>query len=566
MLLSQLIGKRSKESPADATLVSHALLLRGGYIRQVANGIYSLLPSGIRVIRKIENIIRDEMNAIGGQEVLMPVVLPRELWDESGRYESVGPELLRFKDRTNHDMVLAMTHEEAVVHLARNEARSYRSYPFMLYQIQTKFRDEPRSRGGLIRVREFTMKDAYSFHRDISSLEEFYSRCADAYSRIFARCGIPEVKCVKSDTGMMGGRVAHEYMLLTDSGEDTIVACKQCDYIANLEVAQCKQIPVEQHPAALAKVHTPGKLSIQDVAAFLNVSESQTAKVVFYESDSAERPVMVLIRGDIEVNEVKLAKFIGVAPVSASEQTMLKTGAVPGFASPVGIHDCRVIADESLIMTTNLVAGANETDYHYINFDLKRDGGGCEIADIGTVKEGDCCPLCGGTLMFRRGIEVGNIFQLGTKYTETLGMRYLDENGAECTPIMGCYGIGIGRLMASVIEARHDTFGPLWPLSIAPFTVHIIALNLKAHERERFSTPVYNLLCTDGIEVIYDDREERPGVQFVDADLIGAPLRLIFSNKNLNTNMVEWKTRDGSSKGLTDVDQIISFVKSFVNQ
>lgn len=367
MLLNQLIGKRTKEVPREASLVSHAYLIRGGYIRQVANGIYSLLPLGLRVIRKIENIVREEMNAISGQEVLMPALLPRELWDESGRYESVGPELMRLKDRAGHDMVLAMTHEEAAVHLARNEANSYRSYPFMLYQIQTKFRDEPHSRGGLIRVREFTMKDAYSFHRDQASLDEFYERCANAYKRIFTRCGIPEVIKVQSDTGMMGGQVAHEYMLITDSGEYTIVVCKECDYTANLEVARCKWIQDKQQPSALTKVHTPGKQSIKDVAAFLNVSESQTAKVVFYESDSASQPVMVLIRGDIEINENKLTKLIGVVPAAASENTMLKTGAIPGFASPIGIHDCRVIVDASVTNSTNLVTGANEIDYHYIN-------------------------------------------------------------------------------------------------------------------------------------------------------------------------------------------------------
>ncbi len=563
MLLNQLIGQRTKEVPREASLVSHAYLLRGGYIRQVANGIYSLLPLGIRVIRKIENIIREEMNAINGQEVLMPVAQPRELWDESGRYESVGPELMRFKDRTGHDMVLAMTHEEAALHLARNEAGSYRSYPFMLYQIQTKFRDEPRSRGGLIRVREFTMKDAYSFHRDQASLDEFYDRCANAYNRIFTRCGIPEVRKVQSDTGMMGGRVAHEYMLLTDSGEDTIVICKECDYIANLEVAKCKWIPEKQQLSALTKVHTPGKQSIKDVAAFLNVLESQTAKVVFYESDSAGQPIMVLIRGDIEVNENKLEKLIGVVPAAASEKTMLKTGAVAGFASPIGIHDCRVIVDESIAGATNFVTGANEIDYHYINFDLNRDAGEYEIIDIATVKDGDICPLCGEALLLKRGIEVGNIFQLGTQYTDRMKMRYLDETGQECTPLMGCYGIGIGRLMASVIEARHDKFGPLWPRAIAPFSVHIITIDLKDDEKVGFSTPIYHELCTKGIETVYDDREERAGVKFAEADLIGAPLRLIFSGKNLESRTVEWRSRDGSEKGLIQVDQVVSFVRNY---
>lgn len=563
MLLSQLIGIRTKETPSDASLVSHSFLLRGGYIRQVANGVYSLLPLGLRVIRKIENIIREEMNAINGQEVLLSALLPRELLDESGGYESVCPELMRFKDRAGHDMVLAMTHEEAAVHLARNEAKSYRQYPFMLFQIQTKFRDEPHSRGGLIRVREFTMKDAYSFHRDQASLDEFYDKCADAYSCIFTRCGIPEIKKVHSDTGMMGGRVAHEYMLLTDSGEDTIVVCNGCDYIANLEVARCKWTSEKEQPSALTKVHTPGKQSIKDVAAFLNVPESKTAKVVFYESDSAGKPVMVLIRGDIEVNENKLEKLIGVVPAAASETTMLKTGAIPGFASPIGIHDCMVIVDESLAGATNFVTGANEADYHYINFDLDRDAGEYEINDIATVKDGDMCPLCGGPISLKRGIKVGKIFQPGTRYTERMRMRYLDETGQECTPLMGCYGIGIGRLMAAVIEARHDKYGPIWPRPIAPFSVHIITIDLKEAEKEAFSTPIYHELCAKGIETVYDDREERAGVKFAEADLIGAPLRLIFSGKNLDLKLVEWKSRDGSEKGSILVDQVMSFVSNY---
>lgn len=564
MLLSQLIGKRTKEIPADATLPSHAILLRGGYIRLVANRIYSLLPIGIKVIRKIEDIIREEMDRVGGQEVLMPVVLPRELWDESGRYVSVGSELLRFTDRTDHEMLLAMTHEEAVVHLARNEARSYRSYPFMMYQIQTKFRDEPRSRGGLIRVREFTMKDAYSFHRDNQSLEEFYEQCADAYDRIFSRVGIPEVKKVLGDSGMMGGRISHEFMLLTESGEDTIVTCQKCDYISNLEVAQCTRTADNTPHEPLTKVATPGKKTIQEVSDFLGVPPHKTAKVVFYKEDSSGIPVMVLIRGDLEVNELKLAKIIGVLPQAADETTMLKTGAVPGYASPVGIRNCRIIADQSVELAANLVAGANEPDYHYINFNLKRDGGTCEIADISFVREGDCCPVCNSTLSFKRGIEVGNIFQLGTKYTDKMGMRYLDETGNECIPIMGCYGIGVGRLMASVIEARHDAYGPVWPMSIAPFTVHIIAINLKADQRKQFSDPIYQQLCSMGIEVIYDDREERPGVQFADADLIGAPLRLLFSSKNIDSGMVEWKMRDGSEKGLIERDQVVEMVRKVV--
>lgn len=564
MFLSQLIGRRYKEAPGDAALASHSILLRGGYIRQVSNGIYSLLPLGLRVIQKIENIVRDEMNRIGGQEVLMPIVLPRELWDESKRYATVGSELLRFKDRTNHDMVLAMTHEEAVVQLSRNEANSYRSYPFILYQIQTKFRDEPRSRGGLIRVREFTMKDAYSFHRDQESLELYYATCAEAYSRIFSRVGIPEVKKVESDTGMMGGQTAHEYMLMAKSGEDTIVVCATCNYIANLEVAKATHASQQETPLELKKVHTPGKRTIDEVTKYLSTSADKTAKVVFYQTDTEGNPVMALIRGDLDVNESKLAKVIGVVPTPADEATIHRTGAVPGFASPIGVQGCRIVADETVVAATNLVTGANEPDYHFMNFDIRRDVQEYEIADISQVRECDPCPHCEGKLLLRRGIEVGKIFQPGTRYTEKMGMRYLDEEGNERIPIMGCYGIGIGRLMASILEARHDDFGPVWPSAVAPFAVHIIVLNLTSEEMETFPKPMYEQLKANGIEVIYDDRDERAGAKFADADLIGAPLRLIFSKRNMDNGTVEWKTRDRKKQGMVPLPEVIEFTKGFL--
>ncbi|MBD3240321.1 MAG: proline--tRNA ligase [Chitinivibrionales bacterium] len=565
MLLSQLIGQRYRETPGEATLVSHAFLLRGGYMRQVANGIYSLLPLGVRVVHKVEQIIREEMNRIGGQEVLMPVVLPSELWKESGRYESVGSELLRFRDRTDHDMLLAMTHEEAVVHLTRNEANSYKAYPFMVYQIQTKFRDEPRSRGGLIRVREFTMKDAYSFHTDAQDLARYYEECAQAYHRIFARAGIPQVVQVESDTGMMGGRVAHEYMLLADSGEDTIVACDSCDYVSNLEVARSVHEPDDEAAQPLEKVHTPGHKTIAEVAAFLSVPERKLAKVVFYEADANGTPVLALIRGDLDVNEAKLSKVLGAMPTPASDETIRAAGAVPGFASAVGVHDCRVIADQSVADAADLVCGANEEDYHSLHFNLARDVAEYETVDIAEVKEGERCPNCDGRLAFKRGIEVGNIFQLGTKYTESMGMRYLDTEGNERTPIMGCYGIGVGRLAASVIEAHHDSHGPVWPVSVAPFAVHICALNLTDDQREQFAAATYRALQAKGIDVVYDDREERAGVQFADADLIGAPLRLIFGKRNLAEGKVEWKRRDGSEQGLVDFAEVVPLVERFVS-
>ena len=564
MLISQLIGKRFKEKPGEALLASHSIMLRGGYIRQVSNGIYSLLPLGVRVVRKIEKIIRQEMNRIGGQEVLMPVVLPRELWDESKRYSQVGAELVRFKDRTDHDMVLAMTHEEAVVHLTRNDVNSYRMYPFIVFQIQTKFRDEPRSRGGLVRVREFTMKDAYSFHIDQTCLQKYYDRCAEAYMRIFERVGIPEVKKVDSDCGMMGGRIAHEFMLLVESGEDTIVKCSSCDYISNLEVAVTKREKIEEAIKPLELVYTPGKESIKEISEFLSVPEYRTAKVVMFERDCDGFPVIAIIRGDLEVNDIKISKIIKEIPVPAQIPTILSTGAVPGYASAMNVKNCRIIVDQSVINTPNLVCGANKKDYHYLNFNIQRDVDRFEIADIASVKEGEMCPRCNGCLEFKRGIEVGNIFQLGTKYTQKMNMRYLDNDGNEKTPLMGCYGIGIGRLMASIIESRHDDYGPKWPLSVAPFTVHMISLNLSQNQKEIFCDPFYEEFLQEGIEVIYDNREERAGVQFADADLIGAPLRLIFSLKNFDRREIEWKRRDSGEKGTASSNELLEFVRSFL--
>jgi prolyl-tRNA synthetase len=565
--MSQLIGRRYKERPAEATLESHAFLLRGGYARQVANGIYSLLPPGLRVARKIERIIREEMNRVGGQEVLMPVVLTRELWEESGRYQSVGSELCRFTDRTGHDMLLAMTHEEAVVHLVRNELTSYSQLPFAVYQIQTKFRDEPRSRGGLIRVREFTMKDAYSFHASQECLEETYERYRIAYHRIFTRCGVPETVCIASDTGMMGGKVAHEFMLLCDAGEDTVVACDSCGYLANLEVAEggIERFRTDAQP--LEKVHTPGKRTIEDVAAFLGVEPRQTAKVVFYDRDADGRPVMAIIRGDVELNECKLAKIIQTQPKMADDDRIRSVGAEPGFASPMGVDPaaCRIVVDATIRDAGNLVTGANEVDYHYTGFNLDRDLPGVETVDIATVREGDGCPICSGRLLFKRGVEVGNIFQLGTKYSDAMGMRFLDEDGREQTPIMGCYGIGVGRLVSSVMEARHDKFGPQWPISIAPWQVHVNAIDYRSNDAVKTTaeTLVAGLEAA-GIEVLFDDRDERPGVQFADADLLGVPIRFVVSTRNLDKGELEWKRRDTGDKGFCKPDEAVGLAQGWI--
>ncbi|MEN6625471.1 MAG: proline--tRNA ligase [Candidatus Sumerlaeia bacterium] len=556
MRLSQLVGTRYKERPAEATLESHAFLLRGGYARQVAGGIYSLLPPALRSVHKIEQIMREEMDAIGGQEVLMPVALPRELWDESGRYTSVGNELARWKDRTGHDMVLAMTHEEGVVHLCRNEVSSYAQMPFMVYQIQTKFRDEPRSRGGLIRVREFTMKDGYSFHTSQADLEKYYDVVYKAYERIFARAGLPEVVAVLSDTGMMGGGLAHEFILLCEAGEDTIVIAADGSYAANQEVAKGK---IEGHPAEplpLEKVHTPGKKTIEEVTEFLGVPAWQSAKAVFYENDAEGKLVFVLIRGDRDVNENKLAKIIGKMPEPASEEKIKAVGAVPGYASPIGIDLSRVrlVVDHTVRESNNLVTGANEADYHYKNFNLDRDTPGVQTVDIAAAAEGDLSLGTGSPLQLKRGIEVGNIFQLGTKYSKSMGMTYLDEAGQTQVPIMGCYGIGVGRLLSSIMEVRRDQYGPKWPITIAPWQVHICALRPDQEGVGAFAEKLFEELGKMGIEALWDDRGAQPGVQFADADLLGIPIRVIVGGRNLKQGKIELKRRDTGEMELIEAE------------
>ncbi len=567
MRMSRLVGRRHKEKPAEATLISHIYLLRGGYIRPVANGIYSMLPPAFRVAAKIENIIREEMNAIDGQEIKMPVVLPRELWDETKRYDTVGAELLRFEDRTKHGMLLAMTHEEAVTALARTEATSYKDYPFMLYQIQTKFRDEARSRGGLIRVREFTMKDAYSFHRTQEDLDAYYDRCAKAYHRIYARCGVPEVVSIQSDTGMMGGKVAHEYMLLTDSGEDKIAQCPECGYLANFEVAT-SILPETQKEELkpLEEVSTPGTSTIQDLAQFLNLPESKLAKVVFYITES-KKMVTVMIRGDIEVNETKLAKVLKEPFAFANDAEIGAIGGVPGYASGMGLKNCIVVVDKSISTAPNLVCGANKKDTHLLNFNVSRDLPDAIIADIATVKEGDICPVCKkGHIKMQRGIEVGNIFKLGTFYTQSMHMTYADENGTEQTPIMGCYGIGVGRLVGSVIEAKHDDFGPIWPMTIAPWQVQLNVLQMDKGNTQSVAEQIYQELEKAGLEVLFDDRNLSPGAQFAEADLMGIPLRLVISPRNIEKGEVEYKVRGTDEKGFIPLSEITSFAQNFVKK
>ncbi|MBE6379837.1 MAG: proline--tRNA ligase [Lentisphaerae bacterium] len=572
MRLSKLVGRRIKEDPKDAKTVSHKFLVRGGYVRGVSAGIYSLLPTGQRVIAKIENIIREEMNRIDGQEVLMPVVLPAELWEESGRYASVGAELLRFRDRNNKPMILGMTHEEAVVHLARTELTSYRQLPAMLYQIQTKYRDEARPRAGMIRVREFTMKDAYSFHTDQADLEKYYARCHEAYERIFRRLGMKNVLSIEANSGMMGGAVSHEFMALCDCGEDTIFYSPDRSYRANREVAYAAwkfEKPAEELP--LEKVHTPNCKTIEEVAGFLNVKAENTGKVVFYQNAITGELICALIRGDFEVNESKLANAAMAPELKfADDASILAAGCVPGFASIINIDatKMKMIVDRSVAESGNLVVGANEADYHYINFNYSRD---CDVnasivTDIATVREGDPCPLTGEPLKMERGIEVGNIFQLGTKYSKPMNCNYLDVNGKSHPMIMGCYGIGVGRAMASVIEQSCDDYGPIWPISIAPWQVEVVAIGYDKPEIKAAADQIYNELQAAGVEVLFDDRGEKPGFMFSDADLLGIPFRVVVSPKTLAENAAEFRRRDCRDAERIALDAVNNTVIDAVNK
>lgn len=568
MLQSKLIGDTKKEWPNEATLKSHGLLLKGGYIKQMASGIFTLMPLGKKVASKIENIIREEMNAVGGQEVQMPVVATRKLWDSAKRYESIGSELLRFKDRTGADMVLSMTHEEAAVFSVLNEAASYTKYPFSIYQIQTKFRDEARSRGGLIRVREFTMKDAYSFHTSEESLNKVYDEYYEAYNKIFARVGIPEVVPVASDTGMMGGSGAHEYMLLCDAGEDKIVTCNECNYSANMDVAVClPQEPATTNLEELKEVHTPETKTIDALEEFLNIPRTHFAKAVVYYRIDTDETVVVFIRGDKEVNETKLRNILKVD----DEHLVPKTeedndGICYGFIGPIGLNPTVktvIVYDKSLENEASLVAGANKTDYHMTGINIKRDIVDAKFVDVAKVSEGDICEKCGKkALKISNGIEVGNIFKLGEKYTKAMNMSYLDENGKAKTPIMGCYGIGVGRLMASVLEAKATDKKVNWPRSIAPFDVHICALDYtKNDEVKKEADELYNTLISKGYDVLLDDRAKSPGVKFADADLIGATLRIVVSGRNLENGKLEVKISGDDEAKIIDKDKIFEFMQ-----
>jgi prolyl-tRNA synthetase len=567
MRMSSLLSQTLREAPAEAEIASHQLLVRAGYIRQLAAGIFTSMPLAKRSLTKIENIMREEMNAIGGQEMSMPVVHPAEIWKNTGRWEKVGPEMGRFKDRNGRDMVLAMTHEEAVVAIIKDEIQSYRQLPMLVYHIQTKWRDDPRPRAGLIRVREFTMKDSYSLDRDWEGLDLQYANHYRAYFRIFGRCKLPVI-AVESDVGMMGGNMAHEYMYLAPVGEDTLLLCDSCGYSANRQIAEFKKNQSQKEPeAAKEKVSTPNMKTIADLASFLKIPESKTAKAVFMmaamqqEGEETEKLVFAIVRGDMELNETKLVNAIGAKGLRPAEEAEIAaTGAVPGYASPVGLKDILVVVDDLIPVSPNLVAGANQEGYHFLNVNYGRDFQADIVADICAARDGDACPKCGTAMRAVRGIEVGNIFKLGTWYSEAVGATFQDASGEEKPVIMGSYGIGSGRLLASVAEEYHDQYGLIMPVSIAPYQIHLVELAGSKEESplvQEISNRLYQELQEAGLEVLFDDRDESPGVKFNDADLIGIPLRITVGHRALKEGGIEFKLRHQSEKGLIPLDEVV---------
>ena len=564
MKVANMLGERFKNAPKDCVIESHALMMRGGYMKYMANGIFSLFTPTKRITRKIEQIIREEMDAVDGQEVMFPVVMPATLWEESGRYTSIGSEMARWKDRSGNAMVLGMTHEEAAVHLARDTAQSYADFPFMIYQIQTKFRDEPRARGGLIRVREFTMKDAYSFHTSQADLERYYARVYEAYNRIFERCGCKNFISVQSDSGMMGGSISHEFMLLTEVGEDTLAIC-DCGYRANMEAAV---VTVENEPGEieeLRKIDTPDVKTIEDLAKFLHIDEKRLAKAVVYQRNEDDSYVVVFIRGDLEVNETKLRNLL-CAEIHPAIDITPESGLHPGFIGAIGLpKNITVVFDKSLKGIESLACGGNEDDKHYIGFNIKRDIGDVEYHDVAKTFAGAICPECGKPhIQIEKGIEIGNIFQLGTKYTKSMDMTYLDENGERQYPIMGCYGIGVGRLCASICQESHDDYGPIWPMAIAPWQVEICNLRVDDPAVKEAADRLYAELLSFGVEVLYDDRDIRPGAMFADADLFGIPLRAVVSPKSIANGCIEISARDKSFRENIPVGEACTWLRDKV--
>jgi prolyl-tRNA synthetase len=558
MRMSKLFFASLRDDPAEAEMASHKLLVRAGYVRQLGSGIYSLLPLGFRVQQKIEQIIREEMDAIGGQEMEMPVVHPADLWRESGRYQKIGPEMVRFKDRGGRDMVLAMTHEEVVADLLRDLVKSYRQLPAIVYHFQTKFRDEPRSRGGLIRVREFVMKDSYTLDPDEESLDRSYRAHYEAYTRIFQRLGL-EAIAVGADVGIMGGSLAHEFMVLNEHGEDTLVLCPSGDFAENQQIAQVrKPEPSAGEPMATEEVATPETDTIASLASLMGIGTDRTAKATFFVTGDG-RLITAIVRGDFEVNETKLVNAVkatgGIRPAQVEE--IRAAGMEPGYASPIGAHDTTVVVDDLAATEPGLVAGANRHGFHLRNVKAGRDFEPDLVTDIANAREGDPCPNCGTPVVLRKGIEVGNIFKLGTDFTEKLDATYLAEDGSRHYIIMGSYGIGLGRNMACIVEAHHDEKGIAWPESVAPYRVHLVSLSAaKDPAVLEAAEGLYRRLTDAGVEVLYDDRDDSPGVKLTDAELLGMPTIVTISPRSLAAGGAEVTERATGERGVRPIDEV----------
>jgi len=568
MRFSKYLLPTLKEAPSEAEAISHQLMLRAGMIRKVAAGIYSFLPLGLRVVKKVEAIIREEMDKAGALEVLLPVVNPAELWKESGRWDLYGKELLRLKDRHGREFCLGPTHEEIITDLVRKEVRSYRQLPLNLYQIQTKFRDEMRPRFGLMRGREFSMKDAYSFDRDELAAERSYMSMFNAYCNIFRRCGL-RFKAVEAETGLIGGSFSHEFMVLAETGEEYIASCNCCEYSANIERARIGRRDVQSSDPRIQssreKVYTPEKKTVAEVTEFLGIAPEALIKTLIYEADG--RPVAALVRGDHEINELKLKKILGCNELNLAGQEVIEevTGAPLGFSGPVGLN-IKTIVDFSILENHPYVTGANEKDHHYVNVVIGRDFQPSLREDIRKAVEGDPCPCCEGRLGITKGIEVGHVFKLGTKYSEALKAVYLDEEGKERLIIMGCYGIGIGRTVAAAIEQNHDKDGIIFPLSIAPFQVEVLPVNTEDQEGMNLAEKIYDILSEKRIEVLLDDRAENPGVKFKDADLIGIPFRITIGPRNLKEGKVEIKERKTGRIDVVAKDEVIEEIEGRIRK
>ena len=573
MKLSKMHLKTLREVPNEAEIPSHILMMRTGMIRRLASGVYGFMPLGWRSIRKVENIVREEMDAAGGQEILMSAVQPAELWQDSGRWYAYGPELWRVKDRHGRDFCLGPTAEEIFTDIVRTDVTSHRQLPMNLYQIQTKYRDEARPRFGLMRSREFIMKDSYSFDKDYEGLDKSYQEMYDAYTKIFTRCGLT-FRPVEADTGAIGGSNSHEFTAFSEVGESEIAFCEHCDMAATVERAECVDAPAsDAEMLALEEVHTPETKTIEEVATFLGVEKSQTMKALLFVTYDEEQKesgyVAAFIRGDRELNMIKLVNALDIPEHSiefADEEKMgASCGCVGGFTGPIGLHDCKIVVDSELVGQKNLVAGANKTDYHIKNVNYGRDFEGDIVVDIKNLLEGDPCPVCGAPVKHTRGIEVGQVFKLGTKYSESMGATYKDENQQDQLIVMGCYGIGITRTVAAVIEQHHDENGIIWPMSVAPYHVIITVMKPDDEVQAEVAEKVYADLMKAGIEVLLDDRKERPGVKFKDADLLGIPIRITVG-RGAADGIVEYKMRRDADKVELSVEEAIDKAVTTVNE